>query len=50
VERGLKAIDLAASVLCMENHMPLGVFSLNKPGNIADALNGHIDGTVITAD
>ena len=50
VARGLKAIDLAASVLCMENHMPLGVFSLNKPGNIADALNGHIDGTVITAD
>jgi len=50
VERGLKAIDLTASVLCMENHIPLGVFSLNKPGNIADALNGHIDGTIITAD
>ena len=50
VARGLKAIDLMASVLCMENHMPLGVFSLNTPGNIADALNGHIDGTVITAD
>ena len=50
VSRGLKAIDMTASVLCMENHMPLGVFSLNKPGSIADALNGHIDGTVITAD
>ena len=50
VSRGLKAIDMTASVLCMENHMPLGVFSLNRPGNIADALNGHIDGTVITAD
>ena len=49
-ERGLKVIDLTASVLCMENHLPLGVFSLNTPGNIADALNGHIDGTVVTAD
>ena len=50
VERGLKVIDLTASVLCMENHMPLGVFSLNKEGSITDALNGKIDGTIVTAD
>ncbi|MBQ9421085.1 MAG: UMP kinase [Lachnospiraceae bacterium] len=50
VAKGLKVIDLTASVLCMENHLPLAVFSLNRPGNIADALNGHIDGTIVTAD
>lgn len=50
VERGLKVIDLTASVLCMENHMPLGVFSLNKEGSITDALSGKIDGTIVTAD
>ena len=50
VERGLKVIDLTASVLCMENHMPLGVFSLNKDGSITDALNGKIDGTIVMAD
>ena len=50
VERKLQVIDLTASILCMENHMPLAVFSLNEPGSITDALNGRINGTVITAD
>lgn len=50
VEKELKVIDLTASVLCMENHMPLGVFSLNEEGSITDALNGKINGTVVTAD
>lgn len=50
VEKKLQVIDMTASILCMENHMPLSVFSLNKPGAIADALNGKIDGTIITAD
>ena len=50
VERQLQAIDLTASVLCKENNMPLGVFSLNEPGNIADALRGKIDGTIVTAE
>ena len=50
VEKKLQVIDLTASILCMENHMPLAVFSLTKPGAIADALKGKIDGTIITAD
>ena len=50
VDKQLQVIDLTASVLCKENHMPLGVFSLNEPGNIADALSGKIDGTIVTAE
>ncbi len=50
VERQLQVIDMTASILCMENHMPLSVFSLNKKGAITDALNGKIDGTYISAD
>lgn len=50
VEKQLQVIDLTASVLCKENHMPLGVFSLNEAGNIANALRGKIDGTIVTAD
>jgi uridylate kinase len=50
VDRQLNAIDQTASVLCKENNMPLGVFSLNTPGNIAEALNGRIDGTIGTAE
>lgn len=50
VARQLQVIDMTASILCMENHMPLAVFSLNKKGSITDALNGKIDGTLITAD
>ena len=50
VEKKLQVIDLTASILCMENHMPLAVFSLNKKGAITDALKGTIHGTVVTAD
>ncbi len=50
VDRQLNAIDQTASVLCKENNMPLGVFSLNTQGNIAEALNGRIDGTIVTAE
>lgn len=50
VEKKLQVIDLTASILCMENHMPLSVFSLNEKGAIAAALNGTVHGTVITAD
>ena len=50
VARNLQVIDMTASILCMENHMPLAVFSLNKEGAITAALNGQTDGTVVTAD
>jgi uridylate kinase len=33
----------------MDNHMGLAVFSLNEENSIANALNGKINGTIITA-
>lgn len=50
VERRLGVIDLASSVLCMENHMPLAIFSLHEPDGIAKALRGESAGTRVTAD
>lgn len=50
VDKRLQVIDLSASVICMENHMPLAVFSLNETQGISNALRGQINGTRVTAD
>lgn len=49
IDRKLAVVDLTASVLCMENHIPLAVFSLDEKDGIANALKGKINGTVVTA-
>ncbi len=49
VDRQLQVIDLTASQMCMDNHMGLAVFSLIEENSIANALNGKINGTIITA-
>ena len=49
VAKKLAAMDLTASIMCMENHMPLAVFGLNEENSIANALNGKITGTHVTA-
>ncbi len=49
VDERLGVIDLTASILCMENHMPLAVFGLKGENSIADALRGKISGTIVTA-
>ncbi len=48
VDEKLGVIDLAASVLCMENKMPMLIFGLNKENSIINAVSGKSDGTVIT--
>lgn len=47
VEQKLGVIDLAASVLCMENNMPMKIFGLNEKNSIINAVNGNFTGTVI---
>ncbi|WP_124067493.1 UMP kinase [Clostridium sp. E02] len=49
IEKQLGVIDLTASILCMENQMPLAVFSLNEENGIANAMQGKINGTIVTA-
>ncbi len=49
MERRLKVIDLAASALCIDNHMPLRIFSLKEPDGILRALRGENIGTVVSA-
>lgn len=48
VEKKLGVIDLAASVLCMENNMPMLIFGLNEDNSIVKAVAGQSKGTIIT--
>lgn len=48
VANKLAVIDLTASIMCMENKMPMAVFSLNEENGISNAIKGIINGTKIT--
>ena len=48
VDKKLGVIDMTASVLCMENKMPLMVFGLNEENSIVKALSGKFSGTIVT--
>lgn len=50
VEEQLGVIDLAASVLCMENKMPMKIFGLNTENSIVNAVTGNFTGTNITVE
>ena len=50
IDRRLAVIDLTASVMCQENDMPLAVFDLNEENSIANAMQGKINGTIVTVD
>ena len=49
IDKQLAVVDLTASIMCMENHVPMAVFSLNEKDGIANAMQGKINGTVVTA-
>lgn len=44
---GLAVMDSTASSLCMDNNIPLVVFSISENGNIARAVKGDEIGTII---
>lgn len=48
-ERNLQVIDATATVLCLENKMPLLIFSLNEENSIIRNAGGDCTGTVVTA-
>lgn len=45
--RGLKVMDLTATTMCQENHLPIIVFDMNKKGNLMRVLNGEAIGTLV---
>ena len=48
VDKKLGVIDMTASVMCMENKMPLVIFGLNEENSIVNTVNGKINGTIVT--
>ena len=49
IDQKLAVVDLTASIMCMEHKMPMAVFSLNDKDSIALAMQGKINGTLVTA-
>ncbi len=48
VDKKLGVIDMTASVMCMENKMPLMIFGLEEKNSILNAMTGQFNGTVVT--
>lgn len=45
--RGLKVMDLTATALCKENRLPIIVFDMDTPGNLAKVMSGEPIGTLV---
>lgn len=50
INKGLGVMDSTASSLCMDNHIPLIVFSITEEGNIMRAVMGDKIGTIVKGD
>ncbi len=48
IDQRLEVMDLTASIMCMENHMPMMVFGLNGESSIVNTVKGNFTGTKIT--
>lgn len=50
IQRDLKVMDTSAISLCRERGVPIHVFNLYKPGNIARVVQGENVGTIVGPD
>ena len=48
IKRNLKVMDMTAFTLCQENKLPIIVFDMNQPGNLAQIVNGKSVGTLVS--
>ena len=48
VEKKLAAMDLTASIMCLEQKMPMLVFGLDEEDSIVNAVHGKFSGTKVT--
>lgn len=49
VDQGLKVVDMTASILAMENNMPMYIFALGEENSIVNAVTGEFHGTKVLA-
>lgn len=47
IDKQLAVVDMTASILCMENRMPMYVFGLNEENSIVNAISGSFSGTKV---
>ncbi|SDB10870.1 uridylate kinase [Pseudobutyrivibrio sp. YE44] len=48
IDKKLQVVDMTASIIAMEQKMPMYVFSLNEEDSIIKAISGKFNGTVVT--
>ncbi len=48
LDKKLQVVDLTATILCLENKMPIMVFGLNEENSIVNTMKGSFKGTRIT--
>ncbi len=48
IAKNLQVVDMTASILARDNHMPMLVFSLNEENSIVNTVKGDFHGTRIT--
>ena len=48
IDKKLAAVDLTASIMCLENKMPMLVFGLNEENSIVETMSGNFTGTKVT--
>mgnify|MGYP001954842022 CR=1 FL=1 len=50
INKGLGVMDSTAASLCMDNKIPIIVFSLTDPDNIIKIIKGETIGTIVKED
>jgi uridylate kinase len=48
IAQKLAVVDMTASIMCMENRMPMYVFALNEENSIVNTISGKFNGTIVT--
>ncbi|MCM1191334.1 MAG: UMP kinase [Butyrivibrio sp.] len=48
IAKNLQVVDMTASILARDNHMPMRVFGLNEENSIVNAVKGTFTGTRVT--
>lgn len=49
VAQNLQVVDMTASILARDNHMPMRVFALQEEGSIVKSVSGTFNGTTVEA-